>query len=110
MGSRLEAAVTRNWVRLRPSGRVQKVPLSEAEDLACDIIKEVEAWVDAGRDGLALKWLVMEVAAIAFGAEKANCQHCGEPYITGRMTGRRSTALFCSEACQKAAARERDAG
>lgn len=103
---RVEVGRSRWWVKSTPSGREKRVPLNKAEELACDIIGEVESWVETGRDADVFEWLVREVASIAFGAETMTCGHCRDKYLTGPLTGRRSHSVYCSDACRKAAARE----
>jgi hypothetical protein len=39
----------------------------------------------------------------------AHCAHCGDIYLTGSLTGRRSYAEYCSPRCRVAAARARQA-
>jgi hypothetical protein len=51
----------------------------------------------------------MEVAMIvAHGARIGECEHCGDMFATGPMTGRRSHARFCSDRCRVAAMRARN--
>tara|TARA_R100001369_G_scaffold11048_2_gene24372 strand:+ start:526 stop:1149 length:624 start_codon:yes stop_codon:yes gene_type:complete len=41
------------------------------------------------------------------GATARNCAHCGKAFLTGPMTGRRSTAKYCMDRCRVAAMRLR---
>jgi hypothetical protein len=54
--------------------------------------------------------LFME-AAVAFdvGATMTRCAHCSKAYLTGPMTGRRSSSVYCSDRCRVAAMRARNA-
>lgn len=55
-------------------------------------------------------FMVMECAMIAaHGARSTSCQHCGDLFVTGPLTGRRSHAMFCSDRCRVAAMRKRNA-
>lgn len=53
-------------------------------------------------------FMMMECAFAALvGAKAATCPQCGNLYLTGPLTGRRSTSVYCSDACRVAAARKR---
>lgn len=55
-----------------------------------------------------LGFMVMEVGLVfEVGAEIASCEHCNKLFLTGPMTGRRSTAKYCSDRCRVAALRAR---
>jgi hypothetical protein len=55
-------------------------------------------------------FMVMEIAMIAAnGGRLTGCQHCGEWFVTGPLTGRRSHAKFCADRCRVAAMRARNA-
>lgn len=55
-------------------------------------------------------FMLLELAAIAAaGAKPSLCHHCRTVFITGPLTGRRSTATFCSDRCRVAAMRRRKA-
>ncbi|TPN45302.1 hypothetical protein FJ976_24010 [Mesorhizobium sp. B1-1-9] len=52
----------------------------------------------------------MEIAfAHEVGAQLGTCQHCRKHFLTGPLTGRRSSAVYCSDRCRVAAARKRNA-
>jgi len=54
--------------------------------------------------------MAMEIAlAHEAGAVVGQCAHCGTLYLTGPLTGRRSSAVYCSDRCRVAAARQRRA-
>jgi hypothetical protein len=51
----------------------------------------------------------MEVATAAMnGVKMGTCEHCGDVFLTGPLTGRRSHAKFCSARCRVAAMRARN--
>jgi hypothetical protein len=53
-------------------------------------------------------FMLMEVAMfVAHGVREAHCQRCNTLFVTGRLTGRRSHAKYCSDRCRMAAMRER---
>jgi hypothetical protein len=53
--------------------------------------------------------MIMETVLVATsGARFASCEHCGNVILTGPLTGRRSTARFCSDRCRVAAMRARN--
>jgi hypothetical protein len=53
-------------------------------------------------------FMLMEVAMIAtYGVHAAHCQHCHTMFVTGTLTGRRSSAKFCGDRCRMAAMRAR---
>jgi hypothetical protein len=53
-------------------------------------------------------YLLLEAAAArSAGAVGKSCQHCGRAFLTGPLTGRRSTAKFCKDNCRVAAMRAR---
>lgn len=53
-------------------------------------------------------YILLEAAlARDAGATAHNCTHCGNAFLTGSMTGRRSTAKFCADRCRVAAMRVR---
>ncbi len=55
-------------------------------------------------------FMTMEIAMAAMqGAKLATCEHCGNVFLTGPLTGRRSHAKYCSARCRVAAARKREA-
>lgn len=55
-------------------------------------------------------FMAMEIAMIAMqGAKLATCEHCGDIFLTGSLTGRRSHAKYCSARCRVAAMRARNA-
>src|SRR5262249_25522644 len=57
-----------------------------------------------------LDFMSMEVAmAGSHGAKLATCEHCGDVFLTGSLTGRRSHAKYCSARCRVAAMRARNA-
>jgi hypothetical protein len=57
-----------------------------------------------------LVFMTMECAMVAHsGARLARCAHCENVFLTGPMTGRRSSAQYCSDRCRVAAARARAA-
>ncbi len=47
-------------------------------------------------------WLQLAEYACS-GARLFRCQHCNEPFTVGTGTGRRKTAMYCSNACKVAA-------
>jgi hypothetical protein len=56
-------------------------------------------------------FMVMEIAlAAAAGARVGQCLHCDELFLTGSMTGRRSSAKFCLDRHRAAYARRRRKG
>jgi hypothetical protein len=56
------------------------------------------------------QFMIMEIAfAAAAGARLSRCEYCGTAFLMGPMTGRRSTAKFCSDRCRVAAMRQRNA-
>jgi hypothetical protein len=74
---------------------------------------------DLGGGGGALRMLLacydlttfmsMEVAMAAMqGAKLGTCDHCGNVFLTGPLTGRRSHAKYCSARCRVAAMRARN--
>lgn len=86
------------YVPLKPFG------LTPALDFSPDTHKPM---LRLGANNL-YDFMMMECASVAaFGAHVAECQHCGNVYLTGPMTGRRSTSVYCREACAKAAGRRR---
>ena len=55
-------------------------------------------------------FILMEVAMVALhGARLATCDHCGELFLTGPLTWRRSHARFHADRCRVAAMRSRNA-
>lgn len=57
-----------------------------------------------------LGFMLLETAMIvAHGARVAECEKCGDFFLTGPLTGRRSHARFCSDRCRVAAMRARNA-
>lgn len=69
----------------------------------------------SGRPRLALRpeslfaFMVLEAAMVAAnGARLAACEHCGKFFLTGHLTGRRSSAKYCSDRCRVAAMRKRN--
>ena len=43
----------------------------------------------------------VEIAMLAAsGARLANCENCGDVFLTGSLTGRRSTARYCRDRCR----------
>ena len=55
-------------------------------------------------------FMSMEVAFAALQRAKlATCEHCGDVFLTGPTTGRRSHAIYCSGRCRVAAMRARNA-
>jgi hypothetical protein len=57
-----------------------------------------------------LAFMLMEVAMVALhGARLATCNHCGEMFLTGPLTWRRSHARFHADRCRVAAMRARNA-
>jgi hypothetical protein len=55
-------------------------------------------------------YMTMECAFVAMvGARMAACKNCGDLYLTGPLTGRRSHSLYCSDKCRVAAMRKRQA-
>ena len=57
-----------------------------------------------------LDYMTMECAFVAMvGARTAACKNCGDFYLTGPLTGRRSHSLYCSDKCRMAAMRKRQA-
>jgi hypothetical protein len=56
------------------------------------------------------QYMVMEVASAALhGVRYSECEHCGDAYLTGPMTGRTSYSKYCSSKCRMAALRARNA-
>jgi hypothetical protein len=56
-----------------------------------------------------IAFMDMEVAMAAMqGAQLATCEHCGDVFLTGPLTGRRSHARYCSGRCRVAAMRARN--
>lgn len=56
------------------------------------------------------QFMCMEIAVAATnGVSMRMCDHCGKLFFTGPLTGRRSTAKFCSDRCRVAAMRKRNA-
>src|SRR3569833_1145357 len=54
--------------------------------------------------------MLMECMAVAeHGARFAKCENCGDVFLTGPLTWRRSHARFCSDKCRVAAMRARNA-
>jgi hypothetical protein len=52
--------------------------------------------------------MVMEIAMIvAHDVSATRCEHCDAVFLTGQLTGRRSSARFCSDKCRVAAMRKR---
>jgi hypothetical protein len=57
-----------------------------------------------------LGFMKMEMAMIASnGARVGECEKCSAMFVTGPMTGRRSSAIYCSDRCRVAAMRARQA-
>lgn len=55
-----------------------------------------------------MQFMVMEIAMVATnGARFAECEHCGDAFLTGHLTWRRSHAKYCSDRCRLAALRAR---
>jgi hypothetical protein len=55
-------------------------------------------------------FMKMEVAMAAMqGVKLGTCGHCGDIFLTGPLTGRRSHAIYCSGRCRVAAMRARNA-
>jgi hypothetical protein len=55
-------------------------------------------------------FMFMEIGLVyEAGAEMASCEHCSQIFLTGHMTGRRSSAKYCSDRCRVAAMRARNA-
>lgn len=53
--------------------------------------------------------MVAEVAfALETGAKFQRCEHCGNAFLTGHLTGRRATAVYCCDKCRVAALRVRN--
>jgi hypothetical protein len=53
-------------------------------------------------------FMLMEVALIGVeGARCSSCARCGTMFVTGPKTGRRSSAVYCSDRCRVAAMRQR---
>lgn len=53
-------------------------------------------------------FIALEVAtAVRVGAQLARCAHCSKAFLTGPLTGRRSTATYCSDRCRVYAMRAR---
>jgi hypothetical protein len=53
-----------------------------------------------------MDFMYMEVAAAAaIGARLASCKRCGDLFLTGTLTKRRSTATYCTERCRVGAHR-----
>jgi hypothetical protein len=53
-------------------------------------------------------FMLMETALVMTGGSQvARCSKCGTIYVTGSGTGRRGTALYCSNRCRVAAQRSR---
>lgn len=50
------------------------------------------------------------VLAYQAGAAFGRCQHCSKGFLTGYLTGRRSSSVFCSDRCRVAAMRARKKG
>lgn len=56
-------------------------------------------------------FMKMETALVALeGAKLAACEHCGNLFLTGSSTSRRSHATYCSDRCRVAAMRARKKG
>jgi hypothetical protein len=54
-------------------------------------------------------FMIMEIAmAATLGAKLGECDHCGDAFLTGPLTGRRSHAKYCSARCRVAAMRARN--
>ncbi|WEX77987.1 hypothetical protein PYH37_002831 [Sinorhizobium numidicum] len=50
-----------------------------------------------------------EVAfALEAGAKLRHCEHCGSVFLTGHLTGRRASAVYCSDRCRVAALRAKN--
>lgn len=57
-----------------------------------------------------IQYMRMEAATVALhGALYRTCKHCGNAFLTGPLTGRRSHAEYCSDRCRVAAMRKRNA-
>lgn len=55
-------------------------------------------------------FMLMEIAmVITHGVRTTECEKCGDIFLTGHLTGRRSHAKFCSDRCRVAAMRARKA-
>ncbi len=53
--------------------------------------------------------MFLEVAfALDAGAKLRRCEHCGTAFLIGHLTGRRSTAVYCSDRCRVAALRAKN--
>jgi hypothetical protein len=63
-------------------------------------------WCPIPHDLIQAMWLQFAMYASS-GTKLFRCQHCNEPFIVGTHTGRRSTAIYCSNACKVAAFKER---
>jgi hypothetical protein len=63
-------------------------------------------WCHVPPDLIRAMWL--QFAMYASSETKLfRCQRCNEPFVVGTHTGRRSTAVYCSNACKVAAFKER---
>jgi hypothetical protein len=63
-------------------------------------------WCPVPSDLIQAMWLQFAMYASS-GTKLFRCQNCNEPFIVGTHTGRRSTAVYCSNACKVAAFKER---
>jgi hypothetical protein len=55
-------------------------------------------------------FMIMEMAMIvAHGARVSECENCSTIFLTGPLTGHRSSARFCTDRCRMAAMRARQA-
>ena len=89
---------------------------SLGQSQAIDLTPTFELEAETGNPRMLLKcadlwqFMAMEIAMIAMhGAKLATCEHCGDVFLTGSLTGRRSHAIYCSARCRVAAMRARNA-
>jgi hypothetical protein len=59
-------------------------------------------WCQVPPDLIRAMWLQFAMHASS-GTKLFRCQRCNEPFIVGTHTGRRRTAIYCSNACKVAA-------
>lgn len=89
---------------------------SLGRNMAIDVTPTFELDAETGIPRMMLKcvdlaqYMTMEIAMVAMhGAKLGTCEHCGNVFLTGHLTGRRSTAKYCSDKCRVAAMRVRNA-
>jgi hypothetical protein len=109
-GSSVDALTAINEPTLKPS------PGKRSKEFQ---LPHLAAKFDLGGEGGTVRMLLqcdylitfmrMEMAMAAMqGAKLGTCEHCGDVFLTGPLTGRRSHAKYCSARCRVAAMRARN--